>query len=213
MYYELHTFDNQSQCIAAAATNTTTIQQNTTQCHNLWWFDLSNQSCSATKQFCGAYMYYGLHTFGNQSDCVSAAATNTTTIQQNTTQCHTLWWFDLSNQSCSATRQFCGAYMYYGLHTFGNQSECVSAAATNLTTVTTTISQNSTMCNDLWWLDSSNHSCSATRQFCGEYMYYGLHTFNNQSACVAAIPQVPAGIWQNIETAVSAFIKYLSRLL
>jgi hypothetical protein len=40
-------------------------------CSNLWWFDSQTTGCSQ-KQFCGAYMYQGLRTFGSQADCQAA---------------------------------------------------------------------------------------------------------------------------------------------
>lgn len=47
-------------------------------CSNLWWFDNSNTECQSQKQFCGAYMYQDLQTFGNQQDCLKAAVTKKT---------------------------------------------------------------------------------------------------------------------------------------
>jgi len=42
-------------------------------CSNLYWFDnTSSNQCQAQKQFCGAYMYYGLQTFDNKQDCLNA---------------------------------------------------------------------------------------------------------------------------------------------
>jgi hypothetical protein len=38
------------------------------ECKNLWWYDNSNKTCQQ-KQFCGAFMYYGLKTFSNEKDC------------------------------------------------------------------------------------------------------------------------------------------------
>jgi len=37
-------------------------------CTMKWWFDSSTTVCSQ-KQFCGAFMYYGLQTFDTQADC------------------------------------------------------------------------------------------------------------------------------------------------
>ena len=37
-------------------------------CNNLYWIDNTNKTCSQ-KEFCGAYMYYGLHTFETQEEC------------------------------------------------------------------------------------------------------------------------------------------------
>lgn len=52
--------------IVSAAANTTI-----TDCKNLYWFDNDNSVC-AKKQFCGAYMYYGLQTFESKSQCEKA---------------------------------------------------------------------------------------------------------------------------------------------
>ena len=40
-------------------------------CSMKWWFDNNTTVCSQ-KQFCGAYMYYGLQTFDTQADCQAA---------------------------------------------------------------------------------------------------------------------------------------------
>jgi len=42
----------------------------------------------------------------------------------STTGCQTLYWTDNNNQSCVTTKQFCGMYMYQGLHTFTTQAQC-----------------------------------------------------------------------------------------
>ncbi|MCX6718608.1 MAG: peptidoglycan-binding domain-containing protein [Candidatus Staskawiczbacteria bacterium] len=41
-------------------------------CANLYWADNTNRSCQTMRQFCGAYMYYGLYTFNTQQDCINA---------------------------------------------------------------------------------------------------------------------------------------------
>ncbi|MBS3088966.1 PepSY domain-containing protein [Candidatus Pacearchaeota archaeon] len=43
----------------------------TTGCIGLYWFDNDNKECSQ-KEFCGAYMYYGLQTFDTEEECESA---------------------------------------------------------------------------------------------------------------------------------------------
>jgi hypothetical protein len=40
-------------------------------CHNYYWFDNTNKECSQ-KEFCGAFMYYGLQTFETKEECESA---------------------------------------------------------------------------------------------------------------------------------------------
>jgi len=47
-------------------------------------------------------------------------------------------------------------------------------------------------CNNLYWYDSTNTSCQSPRQFCGAFMYYGLHTFSDQQSCLAAVPHTPS---------------------
>ena len=42
-------------------------------------------------------------------------------------------------------------------------------------------------CQNRWWIDSTHSTCSL-QQFCGAYMYYGLQTFDSQSACQVAAP-------------------------
>ena len=39
------------------------------KCKMLWWHDNDTQQCQQ-KNFCGAFMYYGLRTFENNDDCV-----------------------------------------------------------------------------------------------------------------------------------------------
>ncbi len=46
-----------------------------------------------------------------------------------TPNCSTLYWFDSSNTTCSAQKQFCGVYMYQGLHTYQTQQECFNGVA------------------------------------------------------------------------------------
>jgi len=38
-------------------------------CKNLWWYDNEHSTCQQPKQFCGAYMYYGLQTFETKEEC------------------------------------------------------------------------------------------------------------------------------------------------
>lgn len=38
------------------------------KCQNLWWYDKDNKICKE-KEFCGAYMYFGLKTFKEKSEC------------------------------------------------------------------------------------------------------------------------------------------------
>lgn len=44
-------------------------------CKNLYWIDNTNKECGQ-KQFCGAYMYYGLQTFDTKGECERAVNHN-----------------------------------------------------------------------------------------------------------------------------------------
>jgi len=48
-----------------------------TGCSNLYWFDNTNKTCQTQKQFCGAFVYYGLRTFTTQQACLSAVGAST----------------------------------------------------------------------------------------------------------------------------------------
>jgi hypothetical protein len=50
-------------------------ENNQAGCHNYYWFDNTNKECSQ-KQFCGAFMYYGLQTFETKGECESALNEN-----------------------------------------------------------------------------------------------------------------------------------------
>jgi len=57
------------ECLNGACTEK--ITSNTSQtsgCNNLWWFDNASKNCQQ-KQFCGMYMYFGLHTFDSEEEC------------------------------------------------------------------------------------------------------------------------------------------------
>jgi hypothetical protein len=47
------------------------IPESAPNCQNLYWFDNTHKECSQ-KQFCGAFMYYGLQTFETKGECESA---------------------------------------------------------------------------------------------------------------------------------------------
>jgi hypothetical protein len=44
-------------------------------CKNLYWIDNENKNCEQ-KEFCGAYMYYGLQTFETKNECENAGKKN-----------------------------------------------------------------------------------------------------------------------------------------
>jgi len=43
-------------------------------CNNLWWYDNEHSVCQQPKQFCAAYMYFGLQTFETKEACENALA-------------------------------------------------------------------------------------------------------------------------------------------
>lgn len=45
-------------------------EQEEISCKNLYWIDNTNKTCSQ-KEFCGAYMYYGLYTFETKERCLN----------------------------------------------------------------------------------------------------------------------------------------------
>lgn len=55
----------------AIAVNDTDTNSSDTGCQNLYWFDDTTKVCGQ-KQFCGAYMYLGLQTFENKTQCENA---------------------------------------------------------------------------------------------------------------------------------------------
>jgi hypothetical protein len=46
-------------------------------------------------------------------------------------------------------------------------------------------------CNELYWFDSNSTECSQ-KEFCGTYMYLGLHTFSTLEECQENLPQISA---------------------
>jgi len=44
--------------------------EQTVGCSNLYWFDNTKTSCGQYKEFCGAYMYFGLHTYKTNEECL-----------------------------------------------------------------------------------------------------------------------------------------------
>jgi hypothetical protein len=88
-------------------------------CTDLYWFDTEFRNCSV-KLFCGAYTYYGLQTFTTLTECEAALNITTDPVES---ECTDLFWFDNENKSCGQ-KEFCGAYMYFGLRTFESKTEC-----------------------------------------------------------------------------------------
>ncbi|OGJ22101.1 hypothetical protein A3K73_07465 [Candidatus Pacearchaeota archaeon RBG_13_36_9] len=99
-------------------------------CQNLYWIDNDNRECGQ-KEFCGAYMYYGLFTFENETVCQQYVLASSSG-EINNSDCKSLYWIDDDNKSCGQN-EFCGAYMYYGLQTFESKTQCENAAGINKT--------------------------------------------------------------------------------
>jgi hypothetical protein len=244
------------------------------QCKNLYWFDNENKSCGQG-QFCGAYMYQGLRTFENKTACENAAnnligcskdsdcvlrdepyccgdkveyvkdcypkneeplnvscsssnpcpgllqvdyckCENNTCVGKSGTDssCKNLYWIDNDNKSCGQ-KEFCGAYMYYGLFTFENETACqqyVLASSgsdtDNLDNCTSDyeciapscptcqqpkcingkclFNNSDSNCRNLYWIDNENKSCGQ-KEFCGAYAYYGLYTYESKVQCEKAL--------------------------
>jgi len=57
---------------------------NMSGCKNLYWIDNENKSCGQ-KEFCGAFMYYGLKTFEEKEECEREAAQNRNRERSNCT--------------------------------------------------------------------------------------------------------------------------------
>jgi len=127
---------------AAIAPNTTGNGNGNAQdgCDYYYWFDDSTQECGY-KEFCGTFMYYGLQTFPTLKECEEALSEQTPTptpsptptITQITPQptpleCTYYYWFDNESTECGY-KEFCGAFMYYGLQTFRTKKECQTALA------------------------------------------------------------------------------------
>lgn len=57
------------------------------------------------------------------------------------------------------------------------------------TTVPPTAVPPTTRCETLWWFDNDHLTCSQ-KQFCGNYMYQGLRTFQTEAECKTALSQL-----------------------
>jgi len=55
-------------------------------CKNFYWFDDDNRECGQ-KEFCGAYMYYGLQTFASKTQCQNALNDDGIVCTQEAKQC------------------------------------------------------------------------------------------------------------------------------
>jgi hypothetical protein len=74
----------------------------------------------------------------------------------------------------------------------GQVNNSANNSTTTTTTTTTTQKKTNTIntsgCQTLYWTDNNNKTCASPKQFCGMYMYQGLHTFATQALCQASLP-------------------------
>jgi hypothetical protein len=186
-------------CSPGSTTTTTTASTTTTtmQCDDLWWFDDDTHFCGH-KEFCGEYMYYGLKTFQNLSDCVEELNENYCVGEGNNTIivpgaadcCVGLKAINLRSPDGSggcmppSTGAMVCALCGNGFCGLGeNGCNCPADCLTTTTTTTTSSTTTTIPCEYLWWFDNSSYVCNL-KEFCGQYMYYGLRTFRNQSGCL-----------------------------
>ncbi|MBU1045637.1 hypothetical protein KJ616_00760 [Patescibacteria group bacterium] len=79
----------------------------------------------------GTYVYKG-YIYGSQPTGVKETAWTTPqevrveVLPATVVDCHYYYWFDDDTPACGY-KQFCGAYVYYGLRTFATQQECEEA--------------------------------------------------------------------------------------
>lgn len=94
------------------------------ECRYYFWFDDTNKKCER-KQFCGAYMYQGLHTYTTYERCMWYMFRSKANSTVNS-GCQNFYYFDNANKNCEQ-KQFCGMYMYEGLQTFESRDDCQRA--------------------------------------------------------------------------------------
>ncbi len=100
----------------------------TTGCVSLYYIDNSNKNCEQ-KDFCGMYMYRGLQTFEDRTECQNALEKISSNLTDNETEnyCHFYYWFDDENKECGQ-KEYCQSFMYRGLQIFENKNDCIAAA-------------------------------------------------------------------------------------
>ena len=82
-----------------------------------------------------------------------------------------------------------GTYVYRG-YVYGKEPQGLrDAAYTEPKSVTVTVSERQD-CKYLYWFDTQHSTCGY-KQFCGEYMYYGLQTFTTEGECEEALRNKP----------------------
>ncbi len=78
-----------------------------------------------------------------------------------------------------------GVYTYRG-YVYGRKPDGSREGAwTEPRTVTVTVEE-SLDCQELYWFDNQHLTCGY-KQFCGDYVYQGLQTFETEAACAAAL--------------------------
>jgi len=99
-------------------------------CQRLYWFDSDSTECGL-REFCGAFMYRGLYTFADKSECEAKLKVILEPEPENPggrpeLECKRMYWFDEESTSCGL-KEFCGDYMYRGLQIFTDREECSKA--------------------------------------------------------------------------------------
>ncbi|MBU2639789.1 MAG: hypothetical protein KKG75_03745, partial [Nanoarchaeota archaeon] len=107
-------------------------------------------------------------------------------------ECNYYYWFDDSQTTCEY-KQFCGQYMYNGLQTFETRSECTTAA----NTPTISPVQPTTTCNNYYWIDNNNKNCEY-KEFCGQYVYQSLRTFETEQECKDGLPTLCYAVYEPV---------------
>lgn len=88
--------------------------------------------------------------------------------------------------TCLPPAQISGIPTFAGTYTITITLKTSNNETTSKSFTLTVTGQNQT-CTNKWWFDSNTTTCSY-KQFCGEYMYQGLQTFDTETACKAALP-------------------------
>ncbi len=107
-------------------------------------------------------------------------------------------WHNKPTQGTIATTTFsfsepkAGTYIYKG-YIYGSQPSGVKETAWTIPQeVRVTVLPAAVIdCHYYYWFDSDTTACGY-KQFCGEFMYYGLRTFSTQQECEQALPVNPS---------------------
>jgi len=97
-------------------------------------------------------------------------------IREEAVECQTLWWWNNEDPQNCGQRTFCGEYMYYGLQTSETKPAWCGAPPPTTPSPKPTPTVPPIECQTLWWWDNEHPKNCSQKEFCGEYMYYGLQT-------------------------------------